>query len=170
MDLRQTLVTAHEALTKAQIEHALIGGFALATFGHHRATVDIDFLADGSDPIRVKAALEAVGFSVRFENAEVIQFTGPTGHLDILLARRPMSLQMLKNAKRHPELMILVACPEDVVGLKIQAYKNDPSREFQDKADILRLLSLPGIDLEKVKTYADLFSEWPTIKAMKGMS
>ena len=29
---------------------------------------------------------------------------------------------------------------EDLIGLKIQAYKKDPSREFQDKADILSLL------------------------------
>lgn len=54
----------------------------------------------------------------------------------------------------------------DIIGLKIQAYKNDASRELQDKADIQKLLAWPKINLVEVKKYADLFCEWPVIEKL----
>ncbi len=48
INLRKTLFDAHQILENANISHALIGGFALAVYGSHRATADIDFLADSS--------------------------------------------------------------------------------------------------------------------------
>jgi predicted nucleotidyltransferase len=58
--------------------------------------------------------------------------------------------------------------PEDLIGLKIQAYKNDPRRELQDRADIQRLIeTTPSLDWERIKDYADLFSEWPTIEDLR---
>jgi hypothetical protein len=35
--------------------------------------------------------------------------------------------------------------------MKVVAMKNDPSRKFQDMADVRFLLSLPGIDREAVR-------------------
>lgn len=42
IDLRKTLTEAHLTLDDEGISHALIGGFALAVYGQHRATMDID--------------------------------------------------------------------------------------------------------------------------------
>lgn len=61
---------------------------------------------------------------------------------------------------------IFILKPEDIIGLKIQAYKNDASRELQDKADIQKLLAWPKINLVEVKKYADLFCEWPVIEKL----
>jgi len=44
MDLRATLLDLDAALTDAGVDHALIGGLALAAHGGSRATVDVDFL------------------------------------------------------------------------------------------------------------------------------
>lgn len=74
------------------------------------------------------------------------------------------SFSSLKNA----ELGIEVLKAEDLIGLKIQAYKNDSSRELQDKADIQKLLKLDGLDLLRIKKYADLFNEWSVIEKLKG--
>jgi len=50
---------------------------------------------------------------------------------------------------------VSVAVPraEHLAAMKIQAMKNDPARTFQEMADILFLLRLPGIDEKEVKGY-----------------
>lgn len=169
ISLRKTLSEAHEALTAQSVSHALIGGFALAAYGQHRATADIDFLADGTKRELIRSSLESRGFVVVNETSEVIQFQG-VGYLDILLANRPLSQKMLSHAIENQELGIYVVRPEDIIGLKIQAYKNDRSRELQDKADIQKLLELPDIDLGLVRTYADLFDEWAAIQMLMRMT
>lgn len=139
----------------------------MASYGYHRATVDVDFLADGSAREEIKTVLAKRGFDLIHESNEVLQFTG-TGLLDVLLANRPLSREMLKRAQENTQLGVYVIRPEDIIGLKIQAYRNDAGRELQDKADIQRLLALPQIDLAQVRKYADLFDEWPAIEKLKG--
>jgi hypothetical protein len=166
-DLRATLASASQSLQKQGIRHALIGGFALAFHGINRATADIDFLADGSKRSEILIALQAAGFKLRFESAEVLQFEG-SGDLDILLANRPLSHQMLSDAELRSEIPIYVLKIEDIIGLKIQAYVNDSNRELQDKADIQQLLKQhPGLDWERVKRYADLFNQWDSIEVLR---
>lgn len=167
INLRKTLQEAHSILENQGITHALIGGFALAIYGQHRATIDIDLLADGTKKNLIKSSMLSKGFVLKFESDEVLQFTG-LGFVDVLLANRPLSQEMLKAANKNAELGIYVLRPEDIIGLKIQAYKNDPSREHQDKADIQKLLQLKNIDINLIKKYADLFQEWPEIQKLKG--
>ena len=165
VNLRETLQEAHAILEKNQIAHALIGGFALASHGYFRATADIDFLADGTKAILIKRALAERGFALIFESKEVLQFSG-RGMVDIILANRPLSQEMLKQAQFDKSLQVHILRAEDLIGLKIQAYKNDSSRELQDKADIQNLLLKPNLDLTLVQKYADLFSEWPEIEKL----
>lgn len=132
INLRKTLQESHALLSQQGIAHALIGGFALAVYGQHRATVDIDFLADGTKKDLIKSSFLKKAFTLKYESNEVLQFTGP-GFVDILLANRPLSQEMLKQAIQNQELGIYVVRPEDIVGLKIQAYKNDSSGEYKMK-------------------------------------
>lgn len=99
-NLRKTLVQVSQIFEKNKINHALIGGLALATYGLHRATSDIDFLADGLKKEVIKSILLSAGFSLKHESPEVLQFSGPN-FLDILLANRPASIEML-NLKNIP--------------------------------------------------------------------
>ena len=168
INLRKTLELAQTLFIKNNILHALIGGFAMACYGHFRATADIDFLIDGDKKDLVKKTLIDVGFNLVHESSEVLQFSG-IGYLDVLLANRPLSKEMLKAATENKDLGIRVLRPEDIIGLKIQAYKNDASRELQDKADIQKLLSINGLDLKLVQKYADLFGEWPEIQKLTGL-
>jgi hypothetical protein len=166
-DLRATLLKASDALQKRNVAHALIGGFALAFHGINRATADVDFLADGTNRAEILQALQNEGFILRFESSEVLQFTG-IGNLDILLANRPISQQMLKDAILQQNLPVYLLRVEDIIGLKIQAYINDPSRELQDKADIQQLMNRhPGLDWQRVKNLADIFDQWPTIEKLR---
>lgn len=161
MNLRNTLKIVHTLLDQNNIDHALIGGLALACYGSTRATMDVDIIVSDRDKIKVNQLLQVNGFILYFESAEVLQFKG-IGLLDILLARRPMAEEILKNAKMGGPEGIRFIEPEDLIGLKIQAYSNDPSRQLQDKADIQFLLSH-----YKIKKYADLFSQWEVILEIK---
>ena len=164
MSLRKTLNTAIAALTLSKIDHALIGGMALAAYGINRATGDVDLLIDGSQKELAKNTLIHEGFLLKVETAEVLHFEG-IGLLDVLLAQRPLSIEMLKNASVIPSLKVKCLCVEDLIGLKIQAYVNNYKREYQDKADIRSLIEkVPTLDWTKVKRYADLFQQWPAIQ------
>lgn len=164
IQLRKTLETARELLSRENIDFALIGGFALGAHGIHRATRDIDILVDGTHAAKVKSLFVSKGFNIFNESQEVIQMDGP-GYLDIVFANRPLSLEMLKKAKYGIKLAgVSVVSREALIGLKIQAYKNDPKRELQDKADIQSLLRQGGLDMQQIKVFADLFDAWKEIE------
>ena len=48
---------------------------------------------------------------------------------------------------------IRVPKPEHMAALKANAMKNDPTRTFQDMADVRFLLTLPGVDRSQVRDY-----------------
>lgn len=99
--------------------------------------------------------------------SEALHFDGPV-FLDVLLARRAISKEMLARAKPAAILGIKCLDPEDLVGLKIQAYCNSARRELQDKADIQFLFNkYPETDWKRVKRYADAFQQWLEIKKLK---
>jgi DNA repair ATPase RecN len=167
MSLKDTLSTATEMLKTESIAHALIGGFALAAYGVARATQDIDLLVDGSDHQKVKQLMMTAGFKVVHESNEVLQLSG-IGQLDLLFANREATQKMLATAKVFNQFPVPVVALEDLIALKIQAYVNDPKREFQDKADILALLqNNPNANYDIIKKYADLFEQWSAIEDIK---
>ena len=167
MDLRKTLDLATKTLGKAGISHALIGGFALAHYGIFRATQDIDLLVDGSDPAKIKRLLLDEGFKLIHESSEVLQFTG-VGYLDLLLAKRPLSNEMLKNAISNKQLGVYILKAEDIIGLKIQAFSNDPSRELKDLNDVQELIrNGKNLDWEMIEKYARMFNVWNKVSLLK---
>lgn len=167
MNLRATLKLAHNLLDQYGIEHALIGGLALACYGSTRATVDLDLLIYEEKKDKLKSIFKTHGFSLIHESDEVLQFSG-IGYVDIILARRPISQKILRDANTGGPEEIKFVQAEDLIGLKIQAYVNDSTRELQDKADIQFLIeNVPNIDWDKIKSYADLFSQWEAINKIK---
>ena len=166
-NIRKTLDRAHRALSQALIDHALIGGLALGVHGIHRATMDVDFLIEGSVREQAKQALENNGFKLDAETDESLHFSG-YGNLDLLLANRTPSREMLKRAGSNTVAEVKCLDPEDIIGLKIQAYTNDRKRAFQDKADIAALVEkCANLDWDRVKSYAELFEEWDAIEMIK---
>jgi hypothetical protein len=100
----------------------------------------------------------------------VLQLTG-AAEIDFLLARRPISRAMIESAFYSSNLKLKVVLPEDLIGLKVQAYFNVPSRKSKDLSDIQELVDrCPDLDWEKIKFYADHFGEWPTLQNLRGPS
>ena len=109
----------------------------------------------------------AGGFTLFSETSEVMKFAGEIA-VDVLCANRPISLAMLKDARIDPPLNIKVISAEGLIGLKIQAYINDPKWELRDKADIAALIEKgPALNWDKIKQYANLFDEWPVIERLQ---
>ncbi len=170
LDLRKTLLFVKNIFEANSISYALIGGFALSVYNEHRATYDIDFLVDGAQKELIKNKLLSENFKILFESSEVIQFKSDFGSVDILFANRPLSLDMLTYSKNDNDFNIQIVSREALIGLKIQAYKNDPSRELQDKADIQKLINQENINMEQVKKYADIFAAWAEIDSLRKKS
>lgn len=166
MQLRKTLDDVAGMLRNLNVPFALIGAMALSEHNHARATQDIDFMIPEESVATVMAGMAALGYTVFFQSENVLQLQGP-GSVDFLIARRPISRAMLANAKAGPKTHVPCVSAEDIIGLKMQAYKNDPKRELQDKADIQALIEKNGLDWDKVKYYADHFQEWPFIEDLR---
>lgn len=167
MSLKRGMQLVHEALKAAAAPHALIGGFALSVHGYPRATNDLDFLVHGDFREAANREMLSRGFVKRFTSDEVDQWDGEVP-VDFIYARRELSRKMLDRAVACVALgEILVVNPTDLIGLKIQAYSNNPKRLLQDLADIQKMAELNKIDWEQVKAYAEAFGEWDRIKALK---
>lgn len=110
----------------------MIGGLGLAILGIHRATFDVDFIIDGENGADATRVMVAAGWKLVMETENVLHFDGK-GRVDFLLANKPLSKQMLREAEQS-KFGIKNVKAEGILGLKIQAYKNDGDRESQDKA------------------------------------
>lgn len=168
MNLLESLQWSHHVLTQLKAPHALIGGLALSEYGYSRGTQDVDWLIPEECVSAVRTRFLSEGFQVLHESGDVIQFEGKAG-IDFLIARRPISRQMLEDAAYSDHLQMPVVKAEDLIGLKIQAYANNPKRKHKDLADIQELVELAHskLDWGKIKFYADHFNEWPTLESMK---
>jgi hypothetical protein len=171
MDLRSVLLEIHTALRQASIEHALIGGLALAAHGAGRATVDLDLLADGERADDVDRILRERGYDCLQRTEHVANYASrepAKGRVDFLFARRAYGRAMLARAavRRILGEAVRVVDASDLIGLKVQSSSNDPSRRHLDLADVERLLRVADVDLERVREYFRLFDREKELDAL----
>jgi len=162
MDFKSVFILLNDHFKEANVNFAVIGGFALASAGYSRATTDIDMLVDKNDMLKVKRIMSDLGYDPAFESDEVTCFLSKLdklGRVDFLHAHRKYAKAMLERAKEDKALKLKVIIPEDLIGLKVQSSSNDPDRYHQDMADIEEVLrvNIDKLDLVLVKEYFDLF-------------
>ena len=167
MNVAESLLFTHQTLLELKVPHALIGGMALSEYGYGRGTQDVDWLIPEEFVETVKTKFLSLNFTIFYQSEDVLQCTG-TSEVDFIVARRPMSREMIENAKPSKALQLDVVQAEDLIGLKIQAYVGNPKRRNKELSDIQELIDrCPNLDWAKVKKYADLFGEWTTVNEMK---
>jgi hypothetical protein len=176
MDFETTLKTLLAEFERRPIRYAVIGGFAMGALGVSRTTVDLDFLVHHEDVPTLHDILSRLGYERRISNENVSQYTAQDkrlGAIDVVHAFRPISLKMLEQSQSHKlfgeKVSIRILLPEDVIGLKIQAIANNPSRQHTDTADIETLMELHGrhLDWERLLDYYELFDMMPVGESMK---
>jgi predicted nucleotidyltransferase len=176
VDFPLVLKKVLSAFQEHQIRYALIGGFAMGLWGLPRATVDLDFLVAVEDMPQVHAIMKTLGYSRRYHSDNVSQYASDLrfwGTVDFLHAFRKASLGMLKRAVIKElygrTIEIKVATIEDLIGLKIQALTNDPTRRSSDLADIETLLDLHNshLDWDLLEGYFQLFEQTDVLRRLK---
>src|SRR5262249_19104121 len=144
---------------------ALIGGFALPFHGVQRATGDVDFLADGTGAESLHEALLATRARCLHRSRDAANYTATTtlAPVDFIFARRPRAQDMLRRARRRllrsAALRVPVVDVEALIGLKLQALVNAPSRRAQDQADIEALVAIKrdSLNIGLLRDYYRLF-------------
>lgn len=148
------------ALDQADIDYALIGGVAVNSHGYLRATHDLDILSGIQDEQRLHALLIALGYEALDRRQDISSYARGPLRLDIVHAHRSDALEMLGSANdaRYADIRIPVISLEGLIGLKLQAFNDDP-RRLRDLDDIMQLMKLNRADLDiaKVRSYFTLF-------------
>ena len=166
MDFQKILTVLTRKFEEKQIRFALIGGFALGLWGVGRSTIDIDFLVEKKIE-DINSIMTDMGYRIHYQTENVSQFISEIplfGEVDFLHAFRPLSLQMLDRVEKKSvfggKLKVPVLRPEDLIGLKLQALKNDPTREAVDLQDIKALMGKDNsyaLDKKLVFNYFKIF-------------
>lgn len=144
---------------------AVIGGFALPFHGVRRATGDVDFLVEARGGDALHNALCGAGYQPLHRSLDAANYraTGiPLTAVDMLYARRTPTLAMLDRARIPPGgIGVPVVDAEALIGLKLQAIVNNPTRRRQDEADIVALMTLhlPSLDRGLLDEYFALFGQ-----------
>ncbi len=178
MDFHLVSSTLLKEFDENGIQYAIIGGFALGLWEVTRATIDMDFLLLIDDLPQAESILAKFSYQEIHKSENVAQYVSdlaPYGQVDILIAFRKISRNMLE--RRVPkalgsDLQTYTLPPEDLIGLKLQAMVNDPSRSERENADISALLRASKnkgrtIDWELLEEYFTLFERMDQLNHLK---
>jgi len=178
MDFHLVRATLLKEFDESEIKYAIIGGFALGLWKVTRATIDMDFLMLNDDLPKAESILQKFSYRESYRSENVVQWVSdlaPYGQVDILIAFRKISKRMLERRVQKSlgsDFHAFTLLPEDLIGLKIQALANDPSRAERDKADIDMLLQArkegdQKVDWDLLREYFDLFGQIDQFEALK---
>jgi hypothetical protein len=166
-----------DAARRRRFRVALIGGFALPFHGVQRATGDIDFLVEARGSDLLHEALTSAGAVCLHRSADAANY-GPGASdlapVDCIYARRERALDMLWSARprllRAARFRVPVVDAEALIGLKLQALVNAPSRRARDEADIRALIAVKGasLDLARLRDYYRLFGREKDLTRLLG--
>ncbi len=168
MSLIKGVQSFTQELADRKIVFGIIGGLAVFAYGGERTTFDVDFLIHADHKNDVKEIVRKVNLRIANENFEVIQLSGEA-QLAIIFANRTMAQAMLGRLRTVGNFSYPVVSPEDLIGLKIQGFAGNRTREYTDKADILTTFrNVSNLDFTIIRQYADIFSVWNEIQELKG--
>lgn len=149
-DLSKLEEVAEKVATKLiheGIDHALIGGLAVARWGYPRATADVDFLLAPDDLAKLSGTPNAIGLSERVDGIRVDY-----------IAAEPWEENLLDAIfETTPGEAIDIA---DLIYLKLKANRR------KDQADVVELVKRGRVPLVRVRAYlkaiddADIISDF----------
>jgi len=162
VDFRKVLDTITRFLDERGVRYALAGAFALSAYGFSRATQDIDFVLDAGSQPDVVAFLESLGYETLHRSEGYSNHLHPLrglGRVDFIYVAEPTATRLFERAAAVPLFgrTIRVPRPEHLAAMKILAMKNDPTRTFQDMADLQRILGLPGVNVGEIRAHFERY-------------
>jgi len=163
-DLSRTAHKIAQVLTKFNIPHSIVGGFAVQHHGYPRFTEDVDVVVPNVEEARDKLSMN--GFKEVQGTSMIITDRSNAVRVDLLPGGRSLSPKaqvMLPNPltpQNTPSYVDLSA----LISLKLDTYRHNPKR-IQDLADAGKLIennNLPidyPVDNHVKKEYEDLWRQ-----------
>jgi len=169
VDFARELDVVQAFLAGERFRVAVIGGVALAAYGHPRMTLDLDVVTEAAAQEALVAFMQSQGFetlhrSSGYSNHRHADRT--RGRVDFMYVRDATADKLFASARELPGpggRSILVPKPEHLIAMKVQAMKDAPDRTWQDLVDIGHLFRLDGVNRDEVRQYferAGLLEEW----------
>jgi hypothetical protein len=142
-------------LDREGIPFAVVGALALHTYGYSRAT---NVLVGCAAQARLIEFLESRGFETlhRSEGYSNHLHADPVlGRLDVIYVDPDTGSKIFAEARSASlaGVSVKVPKPEHLAAMKVHAMKNDPTRVFQEMADIQFLMRLPEVDRVQIRGY-----------------
>ncbi|MEP0775760.1 MAG: hypothetical protein HRF46_15540 [Acidobacteriota bacterium] len=159
MDFARVIGLLVPVLDRHRVRWALCGGLALAAYGMGRTTFDVDLVADASGAEGVIAELERLGYETVHRSAGYSNHFHPDpalGRVDVVWVRGSTADTLFAQARPVPGpdgKPLLLPRPEHLAAMKAAAMASDPSRLYQDLADLRFLLTLPGVNRDEVRAH-----------------
>ena len=158
MDFARLLDAVTCFLDEHGFRYALVGAFALSSYGISRATQDIDFAVDAWAQGELIVFLESLGYKTIYRSegySNHVHGLPEPGRVDCIYVGEPTATKLFQGARVVPlfDKTIRVPRPEHLAAMKILAMKNDPARTFQEMADIQHILGLSGVDVSEIQGY-----------------
>ncbi len=156
VDFVRVLDTVTRFLDDRGFRYALAGAFALSAYGLSRATQDLDFAVDAKARPDLVSLLESLGYETLYCSegySNHVHSLPGLGRVDCVYVGEPTATNLFESAKAAPILgrILRVPKPEHLAAMKVLAMKNDPSRTFQEMADLQFLLGVPGVDVAEIR-------------------
>ena len=159
MNFERTLLLIESFFKRKERPFAVIGAFGLQAYGLTRATRDLDFAVETAVQDELVDYLVSQGYETLHLSSGYSNHLNPDpglGRLDFVYVEGETARLLFASAREALEIGGIrahVPAPEHLVAMKVHAIKNDPSRTFRELADIQFLMSLPGVNMEQVRTY-----------------
>jgi hypothetical protein len=159
VDLERLLGIVDRACVAAGSRWVVVGGVAMNAYGHARATYDFDLAAEARAREGILENLLKTGFRAlndvhAFSN--LLHAEREFGRLDLMWLDESTFERVFSESRileMGPARTVRVASPEHLVGMKVGAIANSPTRVFRDAADLQFLLAVPGIDDNRIREF-----------------
>jgi hypothetical protein len=159
LDFARVLDRIAPALETRGIPFALVGGLGLHAYGHSRATFDLDLVTLSEAQAPLVSLLEELGYETVHRSPGYSNHLHPDfdwGAVDVVYVDSETARRVFSASARTLKLgtrEVPVPSAEHLIAMKVQALRNDPSRELQDLADIQYLLALPDTSRKEAEGY-----------------
>lgn len=169
MNLAATFADVQAALGRHGIRVGVVGGVALASYGHPRMTLDLDLVVEAQFQDQVVAVMESLGYETLHRStgySNHLHSDAARGRVDVLYVRGATADQVFAGMRMRPgpgRTEVPVPAPEHLIAMKVHAIANAPARLWQEMADIAFLVRLDQVDRVLVRGYfekANLLEQW----------
>jgi hypothetical protein len=176
VDFARALDEIGAFLDQAGHPHAVVGGVALAGYGHPRMTLDLDLVTDAAAQDALIAFMESRGFETLYRSTGYSNHLHPDrrrGRVDVVYVRGETARRVFAELRTLPGpggRAIKAPKPEHLIAMKVQAMRDAPERAWQEMVDIAHLLGLEGVDRAEVRGYFEkngLLARWEEIDRVR---